>query len=552
MPRALTATDEALPAPESERARPARPRLDRVELAALVAFALLSCWVLALDARQVLVKGQAWTGTDGVYIVDQMQYLAWIKSTALHGLVANLFVLRDTPADYFQPAVVISAGLVKLGLPAWLSLMLWKPVAVACIFFGFRLYIHDSLPGLAARRAALILALFFGAVSVLYGQVSIIGDLMPTFLTWGYTFGLVALGLMVVALVVYARARDQGRITWVPGALGAVGALLHPWQAEQLIIIVGLAELAMWALTRRAPWRNERGWLAGLGTPALTIAISGLGVLYYVILGRTDESWKLAQEASKHELTLWPIMLAILPLIVPALFALRPRRLTMMAVINRVWVPAAVAISILSATAAGATPLHAFQGIALPLGVLAAEGAGRIRERIPSLGAQAGWAIAAVAIALVTIPGTIKLLQFAPPLVKPTPDNANFIAKDERAALRYLATDTQTGGVLTRSYLGAAVPGLTGRRTLIGDCLWSEPGCYSRTNQAEYLLDGTLKGAAARAFVTATGARFVLTDCETSAPLRSTLGSMIVGVHTSGCASVIELDAPHKPSGPAA
>ena len=551
MPRALTAIDEGLLAPDSTPAR-RRPRLDRVELAALVLFALLSCWVLALDARQVLVKGQAWTGTDGIYIVDQMQYLAWIKSTALHGLVANLFVLRDTPADYFQPAVVISAALVRLGMPVWLSLLLWKPVAVACIFFGFRLYIRDNVPGIAARRAALILALFFGAVSVLYGQVSVLGDLMPAFLTWGYTFGLLALGLMVVALVVYARARDQGRITWLPGVLGAVGALLHPWQAEQLIIIVGLAELVRWALTWHAPWQHERGWIAGLGTPVLTIAICGLGILYYVILGRTDESWKLAQQASKHELTLWPILLATLPLIIPALVAWRPRKLTMMAIINRVWLPGAIVISILSATAAGATPLHAFQGISLPLGILAVEGAGRIGEWLPQRALRLGYAAAAVSIVIVTVPGTIKLLQYAPPLVTPTPDNANFIAKDERDALRYLASDRQTGGVLTRSYLGAAVPGLTGRRTLIGDCLWSEPGCFTRSDDAEYLFDGTLKGAPAREFVKASGARFLLTDCETSAPLRSTLGSMVIAVHSFGCASVIELDAPHRPTGPGA
>ncbi len=548
MPRALTATNDAVPASEPVR-RSRRARLDRVELGVLVAFSALSMWVIALDLWHAAHDGQVWTGTDGVYIVDQLQYLAWIKSTALHGLVANLYVLRDTPADYFQPAVFISAGLVRLGVPATISLLIWKPVAVAAIFFGFRAYIHRSLPGTVARRVALVLALFFGAVSVLYGQLSVIGDLMPAFLTWGYTFGLIAMGLMVIALVVYARAREEGRVTWVPGALTAVGALLHPWQGEQLILIVGLAELTLWAITRRPPWRHERGWLAGLGTPLLTIGISGLAVLYYVVLGRADLSWKLAQQASKHELTMWPILLACAPLLIPALLAWRPRQITMMAIINRVWVPAAVVFSVLSSTGAGATPLHAFQGIALPLGILAVEGVERIRWSSPIRRPALGYVVGFAAVALVTIPGTIMLLRFASPLVKPTTDNANFITKGERAALRYLAKDSQTGGVLTRSYLGAAVPGFTGRRTLIGDCLWSEPGCLTRTANAQNLFDGTLAGASARAFVKASGARFLLADCSTPGSLAPLLGPMVISVRHFGCASVYELDAPTPPKG---
>jgi hypothetical protein len=551
MPRALTATDDGAPADAHARGA-TRPRLDRVELAVLVVFAALSMWVLAIDVWRLLAKGGVWTGTDGVYIVDQLQYLAWIKSTATHGLVANLFVLRDTPADYFQPAVSISAGLVRLGVPIWLSLLLWKPVAVAAIFFGFRFYIHESLGGLWPRRVALIVAVLFGGVSYFYGAVNVIGDLMPAFLTWGYTFGLIALGLMAVALVLYARAREAGATTWVPGVLTALGALLHPWQAEQLIVMVVLAELVLWAVSRRPPWRGERGWLTELATPLLTVVISGLGVLYYVILGRADLSWKLAQQASKHQLTLWPILLAVAPLAIPALLAWRPERVTMMAIINRIWVPAAIAISIVSSTGAGATPLHAFQGIALPLGILAAEGVGRLRASAPRLAGTPGYALGALAVGLVTVPGTIKLLQFAPPLIKPTAGNANWITPDERSALRYLAKDPQSGGVLTRSYLGAAVPGFTGRRTMIGDCLWSEPGCLTRSAYAQNLFDGSLTGAPARAFVKASGARFLLADCSSPGSLNSTLGSLVISVRRFGCASVYELDAPSPPTGPLA
>jgi hypothetical protein len=45
----------------------ASPRgLDRVELAALAVFALLSLWTLGLDLWRVAVDGRVWTGTDGV------------------------------------------------------------------------------------------------------------------------------------------------------------------------------------------------------------------------------------------------------------------------------------------------------------------------------------------------------------------------------------------------------------------------------------------------------------------------------------------------------
>src|SRR5438270_12838676 len=127
-------------APAPVRTGRRRHGLDRFELSVLATFGALSLFVLALDLARVVFDGAVWTGTDGVYIVDQMQYLAWIRDASHHVLVSNLYVLRDTPADYFQPAVVISGGLTALGLAPWLSLLLWKPVAVVAFFFAVRAY----------------------------------------------------------------------------------------------------------------------------------------------------------------------------------------------------------------------------------------------------------------------------------------------------------------------------------------------------------------------------------------------------------------------------
>ncbi len=526
------------PAPAPPRVRPAR-RLDRAELVVLVVFSAVSLWVLALDLWQVLVNGRTWTGTDGVYIVDQLQYLAWIRSASHHLLVSNLFVLRPTPADYFQPAVVISGGLSALGVAPSVALLLWKPVAVGATFFAVREYVRRTVDGRWPRLAAIVLALFFGSFTVVYGSVSVIGDLFPGFLSWGYTFGLLALAAMVASLVSYERVRDAGGVAWAPGLLGALASLLHPWNGELLVVVLVGAEAVLW-LCRRRPLR--------LGLPLLTVALTSAPLIYYFVLGRSDLSWQLARVASRHSFPLWSITLAIAPLLLPALLAYRERPRTFLAAASLAWVPAAFVIFVLSATGASATPLHAFQGITVPLAVLAVQGVrslswGRLRR---------GALLAGVAVAVFTVPATADELRIAHQLASPTPDNANFITKDERAALDYLEDDRTPGGVLTRAYLGAAVPGKTGRRTLVGDCLWSQPRCADRIQLARALFTGALPPRQARHFVRITGARFVLADCSTKANLTRILTPMLVSVRRFGCASVYEVDRPGQPTGPLA
>jgi hypothetical protein len=542
-------------APPPPAATPPRPRrrLDRFEFWVLFVFAAFSLWVLALDLWQVIVNGRNWTGTDGIYVVDQMQYVAWIRDSAHHLLASNLWVLRPTPADYFQPGIVISAGLAALGVAPWLALLMWKPVAVVAFFFAARGFVNRSVAGVWPRRAALVLALFFGSFTVVYGSFSVLGDLLPGFLSWGYVFGLIALAAMVAALLAYDRARVAGRMAWTPGLLGALAGLLHPWNGELLIMVVIGAELLLGA---RALLR--RGWRARLALPALTVVLSALPLLYYLILGRTDLSWRLAREASKHSFPLWSIVLAILPLLIPALLGVRRRPPGFLPAATRAWLFAALALFVLSATSISATPLHAFQGITLPLSVLAVEGVrrvdwGRLREL------RAGAALirrpreaAVLAIAVVTIPANIYLLDFARRNAAPQTDNANFIARDERAALKYLERDPDRGGVLARSYMGQVIPAATGRRTLVGDCLWSEPACYTRVGLARDLFNGTMTSRQARAFVKQSGARFVLADCAVHTDLTKALAPLTASVEHFGCARVYEIGSPGRPEGPLA
>ncbi|MGI9183354.1 MAG: hypothetical protein ACR2GZ_00095 [Solirubrobacteraceae bacterium] len=513
--------------------------VDRVELVLLALFGLMSMWIVAVDVWQAVAHDRVWTGTDGFFIVDQMQYLAWIQSASHHLLVANLFVLRDTPSDYFQPAVVISGVVAALGVAPWLALLLWKPVAVLGTFLALRAYAHRTVTTTGQRRAVIVLGLFFGSFSVVYGSFGIVGDMMPGWLSWGYPFGLIAVALIVFALLGYGQARERGELAWAPGLLGAVASTLHPWQGELLILIVVMAELIRWREHRRGQ---------GLGLPVLTLVLTGAPLIYYLALGHIDLSWGLAREASKHTFSLGTIALAIAPLALVAALGYRGRPRDFLELTTRLWPLAALLIWALSASALSATPLHAFNGITLPLAVLAVTGVTRQGwHRVPRA-RIAG----ALALAAATIPANAYAIAVAPTYVAPTPGNANFITRDEHRALAFLRRDPDDGGVLTQFYLGETVPAQTGRHTLVGDCLWSQPACMPRSLAADALFTGKMPRAQARAFVRSSGARFVLASCGPRVNLLRLLGPLIVSVHRFGCAAVLDLGQAGKAEGPLA
>ncbi len=522
-----------------------RHGLDWFEVSVLALFGLLSLSVLALDLWQVVVHGRVWTSTDGVYAADQLQYVAWIRDAAAHGLVSNLFVLHSTPANYFQPAIMVSGGLTALGVAPWLSLLLWKPVAVVTFFLAVRTYVGRSLAGRWPRRTALVLTLFFGSFSSVYGAFNVLGDLSPMFLTWGYLFGVMSLAAMLAGLVAYGDARAKGRRMWLPGLLGAVASALHPWDGELLIALIVAAEAVMLLGRERVAGLDGRG-IRREDRPAsrgrlvvLAVAVGGtaLPLLYYAVLVKADISWNLAQQASRHSFPFWSLAIAIVPLLVPALVAYRRPPVTFLAAATRTWPVAAFGIFLLSGTSLGATPLHAFQGITIPLAVLAVEGVQMLGwRRLPRR-----MLIGTALVALFTIPATCYEINEARINVAPTPGGSNFITRGERDALGYLARDREAGGVLTSYYLGDAVPGFTGRRTYVGDCLWSEPNCSGRAINTGWLFGGQATPAAARSFVLGTGARFVLADCTTTADMRKLLGPFVRSEHTFGCAAVYEV-----------
>jgi hypothetical protein len=141
-----------------------------------------------------------------------------------------------------------------------------------------------------------------------------------------------------------------------------------------------------------------------------------------------------------------------------------------------------------------------------------------------------------------TIPATGYELYNAAKLAAPTDGNGNFITADENDALKYLAKSPEPGGVITQGYLGALVPGITGRGTLLGDCLWSEPDCTGRGIVAGKLFRGELSRRSVGRLLHGTKATWVLADCKATGDLDRELGKHVVFVQHFGCAAVYRVD----------
>ena len=538
-----------------------RRRLDRFEIALLTLFCALSMWVVGSDLVVMLTRHERWTHTDGFFSGDQLQYLSWIQSSAQHGLISNLFVLRHTPADYFQPAIMLSALLVHLGMSSWLSLLLWKPVAVIAIFLAVRALAARCLHRTFDRRAALVLGLLFGSLSDVYGSLGVVGDMMPMWQSWGYPFGLIAVALVTFGLLGYARARDERRLAWGPGLLGGLAGTLHPWQGELMVLILLGAELVRAPETVRrltvARGRDGRSWARVLAADpelrllVVTLVLVGVPLLYYLSLGHFDPVWAMARQHSKHAFSASAVAIAAAPLLVFALLGYRGRPADFLQLALRMWIPAALLIWVLSASALGATPLHAVNGITLPMAMLAVLGLRRVprtwTDRIPR-----ARLVACLAIAIGTVPAIAYTMAYAHTYTNPTAGNANWITVGESHALDYLHADPAPGGVLSRFYLGEAIPGITGRQDLVGDCLWSEPNCGARGSMADRLLSGRLSAVQARRFVSHSGARFLLIGCGPNVDPRRELGDLVVATHRFGCATVLALAASGPPRGPLA
>ena len=242
-PRATCSEEAARQASPPDRARcpswpsPSLSRRSRRRLGApasagtLAALFALSIAVLAGLLVRVWIHGGVVTGSDGYLVVDQLQYLNWLRQAGHHVAVANLYDLAPGPRSFVHPGVVdLGAAPPARGSGSSPPYMVWKPVAVAALFVGSLLYVRRFLERPCDRGLALVLALFTGSpVSAIvgWGHIGsagtkfnfdfIGGELWPGTYLWGYLFTAIAVGLVPLGLLAYERGRDGGERAGSPG-----------------------------------------------------------------------------------------------------------------------------------------------------------------------------------------------------------------------------------------------------------------------------------------------------------------------------------------------
>jgi hypothetical protein len=507
---------------------PALRRLDRFDLAVLAALFGLSMVVLAMLAT----KGRPLSGADGLLASDQLQYFAWIREASGHVLIGNLYDLAPGDRVFLHPMFAISGGLAALGISIPLSYLLWKPVAVAALFAGIRAYVHRLLEGTWERRVALVLALFavmpaawivawtdWGGNPRQYTFDFISGEMWTGQYLWGYLPTAIAVGLMPVMLLMLER----GRTAWA-AAIAFLVCWLQPWQGATLGLIVVAVAL----------WRRERPSVAVLGA-------LGVPALYYFLLSRLDDAWALASEANRRGAMAewswpwWAIVLTVAPLAVPAALAYRLPAQTWQEQAVRVWPLAALAVFL---QPFGTFPYHAFQGLAIPLSILAVQavvaGVPRVRP-----------ALVVGVVVLFTVPGMAHKLSVSVNSIRSAGD-PHWVFPGEVEALQWLESDPRPGGVLAATYAGHMIPYRTGRETYVGALSWS-PNWHERSERANELVEGDLRGTEAREFVRSTGARFVFVDCRPGLrDLEADLEPITEEARRFGCAQVYVLQDPGR------
>jgi hypothetical protein len=500
-------------------------RLDRVELAVLAALAGFSLVVLAA----LLTKGRQITGADGLLASDQLQYYTWIRQAAEHGLIGNEYDMAPDNRVFLHPGFLISGALHALGLSVPLSYLLWKPVAVGALFAGALLYTRRLLPAGGPRYVALVLALLavmpasplvawtdWGGNPRQYTFDFISGELGSSQYLWGYLMTAIAVGLMPLALL----WAEQRRWLWAAAAALLI-TWLQPWQGGTLLLAIGVAELA----TRR----RSAGVLA-------VFAAGTAPAVYYAVLERTDAAWELAGQvnaAGSQPTWSWPwwaIALVVAPLAVPAALAYRRRTGDWQEIAVRVWPFAALAVYL---APVGTFPYHSFQGLSIPLAILAVQGVLSVWPRPRT------WVVAACLVVMV-VPGSIHKFTVAVNSVRAAGD-PYFVFEGEQEALDALERDPRPGGVLAPAYGGHMLPYKTGREVYVGALSWT-PDWEQRVEETNALFEGDMPPAEAQALARRSGARFVFVDCRPGLrDLRPVLGPAITRVRRFGCATLYDL-----------
>jgi len=499
----------------------------------LALLALLAVWALAPIAALVahaISTGDRLTGADGVVAGDQLQYLAWARDAGSHGLAGNLFDLTPSVRDYLQPLFTITGALWRVGLPMAAAYWLWKPVAVAVLFAGTAAWAARLAPQDARGRWAIIaLGLFlFTPLAAIYGWAALgppslhdnlpalAGELFSAGELWGYLPTAIAIGLMPVVLLACERAighdrrRGERHCTALAGAAALLIAWLHPWQGVTLILLLaGLGIWSTWAERRVLVW------------PLLGAAIP---LLYYLLLDRLDPAWKLAAHNDVvARLPALALLAGLAPILILAAVGLRRPGRDMIERALLLWVVAVFATYFL----VSAFPSHAFEGLSLPLSVLAVRGARRLR--LPTIAGV-------LLVAAVTVPG---ILYEARAFKRIAASSAQqfYLSPSDARALDWIADEAPPGPVLARTIIAVGVPSQTDRSVWVGHEFWSRD-YRIRAALADDVFDGGLTPALTRLVVLRSGVRLVLSDCGARRDPGPAIAPIVRSERRFGCATV--------------
>lgn len=410
-------------------------------------------YVLARSAAH----GLTFAGPYGaLFPVDQLRYLAWIRDAGRHLLIADPY---RTGAHhlYLHPLFLLSGLFWQAGLSIQTAYLVWTPVALAVVVWGFARYTGLFFAGRERAAAMLLGVLFFSPLVPLLDWGGIVNanganELVITaghgalyWQAWGYLPTVLALGAMPLFLIGVERLLEAERaglrrraatVAWIVLA-GLLVSWLHPWGGIELILIVAVV-----LVVRRFP----PGWLHLVGASL----VAALPLIYYLVLPSSDPAWSLSSlRAAGVAASWWPLPLCFAPLLLFMLPAARWPRSTREQLLV-LWPLAALAVyAALGSDSRGG----ALEGVALPLSILAVRG-----WRELSLGRG----LAPAAVFLAAAPGAAySVATFHDELLGRGVPYA--LAPGEQAAV--VALQHLPGPVLATRYLAPALPALAGRQS---------------------------------------------------------------------------------------
>lgn len=512
----------------------------------LIALVVWTAAPLALLVVHVLRHGGVLTGADGTDPFDQLAYLAWIRDAGTHILASNLWHVGGTPHDYLHPLFLISGLMWRAGLPIQLAFLVWRPVAIFTLFVGFAAFIWRFVPGRRGRSAALALALFYQSpvVAIMYWVTQLRGssgsltlaaeDPYAAWSLWGFDHTAIAMGLTPLFLLGGWRLLDaemggapQRGLQVLTAGAGALVAWLYPWQAIELLTVLGL----LFAV--RGPRRRYRVlWLPIVGVL--------LPLLYGVVLSHVDPTWRTFQANTISQDGLapwWALLAAFAPIATLAAFGWRVGHSDGDWML-RLWV---VSDALVYLFLPEFHP-HALAGVSLPLSILAVRGAPTLARRLRLRG-HAASVLAAVGLSVGIVPAALYHLDAAGGLLSHSSALSSplvVLTDQEADALRFLAEDPQPGAVLAPPQLSMSVPGFTGRPSFAGHWMW-QPAAHEVT-ASRFFASGSDQPSSAsrRAILTQSGARFVIVPCDAPSALGRQIAPEVREERQFGCVTVYE------------